>query len=193
MKRVNGSIVIVDDEPITRLDIRDILTAAGYEVVGEAADGFEAIEVCKKTHPQVVIMDIQMPILDGLKAGKKIIQDRLADSIVFLSAYSDLENTEKAKKLGAVGYLVKPLDEKSLIPTIEMSMARGRETQELMNEIEKLKNKLEERKVIERAKGILVKENHISEAEAYQLIRKLSMDKRAPMGEIAELIVMDDE
>lgn len=193
MKRVNGSVVIVDDEPITRLDIRDILTAAGYEVVGEAADGFEAIEVCKKTHPQVVIMDIQMPILDGLKAGKKIIQDRLADSIVFLSAYSDLENTEKAKKLGAVGYLVKPLDEKSLIPTIEMSMARGRETQELMNEIEKLKNKLEERKVIERAKGILVKENHISEAEAYQLIRKLSMDKRAPMGEIAELIVMDDE
>lgn len=193
MKRVNGSIVIVDDEPITRLDIRDILTAAGYEVVGEAADGFEAIEMCKKTHPQVVIMDIQMPILDGLKAGKKIIQDRLADSIVFLSAYSDLENTEKAKKLGAVGYLVKPLDEKSLIPTIEMSMARGRETQELMNEIEKLKNKLEERKVIERAKGILVKENHISEAEAYQLIRKLSMDKRAPMGEIAELIVMDDE
>lgn len=190
---MNGSVVIVDDEPITRLDIRDILTAAGYEVVGEAADGFEAIEVCKKTHPQVVIMDIQMPILDGLKAGKKIIQDRLADSIVFLSAYSDLENTEKAKKLGAVGYLVKPLDEKSLIPTIEMSMARGRETQELMNEIEKLKNKLEERKVIERAKGILVKENHISEAEAYQLIRKLSMDKRAPMGEIAELIVMDDE
>lgn len=190
---MNGRIVIVDDEPITRLDIRDILTAAGYEVVGEAADGFEAIEVCKKMHPNVVLMDIQMPILDGLKAGKKIIQDQLADSIVFLSAYSDLENTEKAKKLGAIGYLVKPLDEKSLIPTIEMSIARGRETQDLIKQIEKLKTKLEERKIIERAKGILIKENHISEEKAYQLIRKLSMDKRAPMSEIAELIVMDDE
>ncbi|MGX7351530.1 response regulator [Enterococcus canis] len=190
---MKGRIVIVDDEPITRLDVKDILSEAGYDVVGEAADGFEAIEVCRRTRPNVVLMDIQMPILDGLKAGKKIIQDQLADSIVFLSAYSDLENTEKAKKLGAVGYLVKPLDEKSLIPTIEMSIARGKETQELIKEIDKLKGKLEERKIIERAKGILIKENHVSEEEAYQMIRKLSMDKRAPMREIAELIVMDDD
>ena len=95
---MDGRIVIVDDEPITRLDIRDIVIEAGYEVVGEAADGFEAIEVCKITQPDLVLMDIQMPILDGLKAGKKIVQDQLASSIVFLSAYSDVQNTDKAKK-----------------------------------------------------------------------------------------------
>lgn len=190
---MRGRIVIVDDEPITRLDMREILERAGYEVVGEAADGFEAIEECKKTHPDVIIMDIQMPILDGLKAGKKIIQDSLANSIVFLSAFNDQEKTEKAKKLGAIGYLVKPIDEKSLIPTIEMSVERGKETQSLLKEIEALKLKLEERKVIEKAKGILIKENGLSEEEAYQMIRKLSMDKRCRMGEIAELIVMDDE
>ncbi|WGL00284.1 ANTAR domain-containing response regulator [Enterococcus faecalis] len=190
---MDGRIVIVDDEPITRLDIRDIVIEAGYEVVGEAADGFEAIEVCKKTQPDLVLMDIQMPILDGLKAGKKIVQDQLASSIVFLSAYSDVQNTDKAKKLGSLGYLVKPLDEKSLIPTIEMSIERGKQTQLLLNQIDKLSLKLEERKIIEKAKGILVKENHISEEEAYQMLRTLSMNKRARMSEIAELIVMDDE
>lgn len=190
---MNGRIVIVDDEPITRLDIRDMLSEAGYDIAGEAADGFEAIEVCKNTKPDVVLMDIQMPILDGLKAGKKIIQAGYANGIVFLSAYSDETNTEKAKKLGAIGYLVKPLDEKSLIPTIEMSIEKGRETQKLMIEIDKLKSKLEERKIIEKAKGILIQENNISEDEAYQMIRKLSMDKRCRMSEIAELIVMDDE
>ncbi|HJG94930.1 MAG TPA: response regulator [Enterococcus faecalis] len=190
---MDGRIVIVDDEPITRLDIRDIVIEAGYEVVGEAADGFEAIEVCKKTQPDLVLMDIQMPILDGLKAGKKIVQDQLASSIVFLSAYSDVQNTDKAKKLGALGYLVKPLDEKSLIPTIEMSIERGKQTQLLLNQIDKLSLKLEERKIIEKAKGILVEENHISEEEAYQMLRTLSMNKRARMSEIAELIVMDDE
>ena len=190
---MKGRIVIVDDEPITRLDTRDILLEAGYEVVGEAADGFEAIEVCKETKPDLVLMDIQMPILDGLKSGKKIIQDQLAGSIVFLSAYSDHENTEKAKKLGPIGYLVKPLDAKSLIPTIEMGIARGKETQNLLQQIDKLQLKLEERKVVEKAKGILAKENNISEEEAYQMLRTLSMNKRARMSEIAELIIMDDE
>ncbi len=190
---MDGRIVIVDDEPITRLDICDILVEAGYEVVGEAADGFKVIEVCKKTHPDLVLMDIKMPILDGLKAGKKIVQDRLADSIVFLTAYSDIQNTEKAKKLGGMGYLVKPIDEKSLIPTIEMSIERGKQTQLLLRQIDKLSLKLEERKIIERAKGILARENHISEKEAYQMLRTLSMNKRARMGEIAELIVTDDE
>lgn len=99
----------------------------------------------------------------------------------------------RLKKLGALGYLVKPLDEKSLIPTIEMSIERGKQTQLLLSQIDKLSLKLEERKIIEKAKGILVKENHISEEEAYQMLRTLSMNKRARMSEIAELIVMDDE
>lgn len=108
---MRGRIVIVDDEPITRLDIKDILTDAGYEVSGEAADGFEAVEICRNVKPDLVLMDIQMPVLDGLKAAKKVAQDKLASSIVFLTAYGDFENTEKAKKLGATGYLIKPIDE----------------------------------------------------------------------------------
>lgn len=190
---MKGNIVIADDEPIVRLDIAGILEDAGYQVVGEAADGFEAIEICKKMHPDVVLMDIKMTILDGVKAAKKIAQDNLAGSIIFLTAYNDHKNVEKATKIGAEGYLVKPLDEKSLISTIEVSMAKGKQTQQLQKQIDKLNQKLEERKVIEKAKGILVKENSISEDEAYQMIRKLSMDKRASMGEIAELIVMDSD
>lgn len=186
-------IVIVDDEPITRLDIRDILTEAGYEVCGEAADGFEAVEVCRREKPDLVLMDIQMPVLDGLKAAKKIAHDKLAGSIVFLTAYSDSENTDKAKKIGATGYLVKPIDEKSLLPTLEVAIAKGRHTQDLEAEIESLRIKLEERKIIEKAKGIIGQTMQISEAEAYQHLRKLSMDKRAKMSEIAELIVMDSD
>lgn len=190
---MNGRVVVVDDEPITRFDLRDILQDAGYEVVGEASDGFEAIEVCRETNPDVVLMDVRMPLLDGLKAGRKIMQSQTAGSIVYLSAYSDGDNTDRAKNLGASGYLVKPLDEKSLIPTVEMSIARGRDHRELNNEVIKLKKKLDERKIIEKAKGILSKENDLSEEEAYQMIRKLSMDKRCRMSEVAELIVMTDE
>ena len=149
---MRGRIVIVDDEPITRLDIKDILTDAGYEVSGEAADGFEAVEICRNVKPDLVLMDIQMPVLDGLKAAKKVAQDKLASSIVFLTAYGVFENIEKAKKLGATGYLIKPIDEKSLIPTIEVAIAKGQQTENLEQEIEGLKLRLEERKVIEKLK-----------------------------------------
>ena len=190
---MSGRIVIVDDEPITRMDIRDILEAAGYNVVGEASDGFEAIELCKTHRPDLVIMDIQMPLLDGLKAGKKIASENLAGGIILLTAFSDRENTERAKNFGALGYLVKPLDEKSLIPTVEVSIAKGKETQKLEKQLAKLTRQLEERKVIERAKGVLMSENNLTEEAAYQMIRELSMDKRSPMIEIAEMIVMSDD
>lgn len=134
-----------------------------------------------------------MPVLDGLKAAKKVAQDKLASSIVFLTAYGDFENTEKAKKLGATGYLIKPIDEKSLIPTIEVAIAKGQQTENLEQEIEGLKLRLEERKVIEKAKGILCRDLNITEDEAYKKLRRLSMDRRSKMSEIAELIIMDSE
>lgn len=134
-----------------------------------------------------------MPVLDGLKAAKKVAQDKLASSIVFLTAYGDFENTEKAKKLGATGYLIKPIDEKSLIPTIEVAIAKGQQTENLEQEIEGLKLRLEERKVIEKAKGILCRDLKITEDEAYKKLRRLSMDRRSKMSEIAELIIMDSE
>lgn len=188
---MNERIVIVDDEPITRLDIRDILEQAGYQVVGEAGDGFEAIEVCQKEKPDLVIMDIRMPLLDGLKAGKRVIEEQLTKSIVYLSAYSDDSDTESAGRIGAGGYLVKPLSERSLLTTIQVGLAKGHHDEQLNKKVKKLSVKLEQRKVIERAKGVLMDENQMTENDAYKMLRDLSMSKRRPMSDIAELIVTD--
>ncbi|MEW9093436.1 MAG: response regulator [Clostridiaceae bacterium] len=190
---MNKKIVIVDDEPITRMDIKDILQAEGYNVVGEAADGFDAIEACKKHRPDIVLMDIQMPVLDGLKASKKIMSENLAGGILLLTAFSDAEYIEKAKSVGAFGYLVKPLDEKSLISTLEMCLARGEDFRNLKDDLEKLNKKFDERKVVEKAKGMLMLELKITEDEAYKRIRKLSMDKRCSMAEIAQTILINYE
>lgn len=183
-------IVIVDDEPITRMDIRDILEAGGYDVVGEAADGFSAIELCKKHNPDLVIMDIQMPILDGIKASKRITMENLAGGILLLTAFNDSMFIEKAKNVGAFGYLVKPLDEKSFIPTIEMCLAKVEQFKKLKKDLDKATEKLDERKLIERAKGILMRELRIDEEEAYKNIRKLSMDKRSSMVDIAKTVII---
>lgn len=188
---MNERIVIVDDEPITRMDIRDIVEQAGYEVAGEGSDGFEAIELCQEQKPDLVIMDIRMPLLDGLKAGKKILEDNLANSIIYLSAYSDEEDTRTASRIGAVGYLVKPLSERSLLTTIQIGLAYGKRSQELNEKVQKLYTKLEERKVVDRAKGVLMDENHLSEGAAYKMLRDLSMSKRRSMTDIAKLIVTD--
>lgn len=183
-------IVIVDDEPITRMDIKDILEAEGYDVVGEAADGFSAIELCKKHNPDLVIMDIQMPILDGIKASKRITMENLAGGILLLTAFNDSMFIEKAKNVGAFGYLVKPLDEKSFIPTIEMCLAKVEQFKKLRKDLDKATEKLDERKLIERAKGILMRELKIDEEEAYKNIRKLSMDKRSSMVDIAKTVII---
>ncbi|KGX84501.1 ANTAR domain-containing response regulator [Pontibacillus litoralis] len=183
-------IVIADDEPITRMDIRELLQESGYEVVAEASDGFEAIDACKLHNPDLVIMDIRMPVLDGLKACKKITHDKLAGGILILSAFYDKEFIEKAKQVGVLGYQVKPLDEKSFIPTIEMCIAKAEEIKALEKEIQKTSQKLEDRKSIDIAKGLLIKEHDISEEEAYNMLRKMSMDRRCSIGEIARTIMV---
>ncbi len=187
------SIIIVDDEPIIRMDIMDILQAEGYDVVGEAADGFSAIELCKKHNPDLVIMDIQMPVLDGLKASKRISMESLAGGILLLTAFSSGDFIEKAKNVGAYGYLVKPLDEKSFIPTVEMCLSRAQEFKKLKTDLKKITLKLDERKLLEKAKGILMKELNTDEEEAYKFIRKLSMDKRCSMTEIAKTVIIGYE
>lgn len=186
-------IVIVDDEPITRLDIRDMLENSGYQVVGEASDGFEAIRVCQEQRPDLVIMDIKMPVLDGLTASKKIVAEGTTSGIILLTAYSDKQYVMKAKSFGALGYLIKPLHEQSLLPMVELSLVKGKELKDMTKELEKLTKKLEERKVIEKAKGKLMQIDHITEEEAYKKIRNISMEKRVPMIEVAELMVMLDE
>ncbi|MGV8980119.1 ANTAR domain-containing response regulator [Clostridium sp.] len=186
-------LVIADDEPITRMDLREMLEAAGYSVVGEASDGFDAVALCRKHLPDLVLMDIKMPLLDGLNAAKIIQNENLASGIVLLTAYSGKEFVEKATKVGAIGYIVKPIDEKSLIPSLEVAISKSAEIKKIKIDIEKACSKLEGRKIIEKAKGLLVQKSKITEQEAYDQIRTLSMNKRCSMGDIAEAIIMSYE
>ena len=190
MKR---TIVIVDDEPITRMDTREILEANGYDVVGEASDGFEAIEVCKKYNPSLVLMDIDMPLLDGIKASKVLTKEKLVGGIILLTAFEDKKYIEMDKEVGAFGYMIKPVNEKVFIPTVEMCLSKAEEFYELKKDYDKINNKLNDRKLIEKAKGILVKQLNSNENEAYNRIRKLSMDRRTTMAEIAKIIIVGYE
>lgn len=119
-------VVIADDEPITRMDLKELLSEEGYQVVGEAADGFDAVEACKQSRPDLVLMDIKMPLLDGLSAAKILFEENLADTVMMLTAYSEREFVDEAKHIGVAGYLVKPIDEKSLVPSIELAVARSK-------------------------------------------------------------------
>lgn len=188
---MKGRVVIADDEPITRMDISEMLTEEGYEVVGEASDGFDAIELCRKHKPDLVLMDVKMPLLNGLKAAEVINHEGLAQCVVLVTAYSGREFIEEAKKVGAMGYVVKPINEKNLFPTLEVAISRSKELCDLKEEVLKAQKQLEDRKQIERAKGILIKKEGISEEEAYNRIRTLSMSKRRSMGEIARVIIMN--
>ncbi|MDU4133946.1 MAG: response regulator [Clostridium perfringens] len=190
MKR---TIVIVDDEPITRMDTREILEANGYDVVGEASDGFEAIEVCKKYNPSLVLMDIDMPLLDGIKASKVLTKEKLVVGVILLTAFEDKKYIEMAKEVGAFGYMIKPVNEKVFIPTVEMCLSKAEEFDELKKDYDKINNKLNDRKLIEKAKGILVKQLNSNENDAYNRIRKLSMDRRTTMAEIAKIIIVGYE
>ncbi|MCG8686059.1 MAG: response regulator [Desulfobacterales bacterium] len=184
-------IVIADDEPITRMDIREILTHAGYNVVGEASDGFDAVELCRKEHPDMVLLDIKMPLLDGLKAARIIHEEHLADAILLITAYSGKEFVDQAKETGVVGYVVKPIREESLIPMVEIGIAKGKEMAKMSQEVSKTKQRLEDRALIEKAKGLLMRQKNISEDEAFKMIRKIGMDKRRPMRDIAKIILLN--
>ena len=190
---MSARIVIVDDEPIIRLDVKEMLLSAGYDIVGEASDGFEAIRICDDLKPDLVIMDIKMPLLDGLTAAKKIVANKSAAGIILLTAYSDQQYVSKAKYFGALGYLIKPLNEQALLPTVELALSKGHEVKKLEKELQNLTKKLEERKIIEKAKGKLMIIEGISEQEAYKKMRTISMQKRVSMCEVAEVMVMMDD
>ena len=168
---MKGRILICDDDPIIRLDIKQILEQSDYEVAAEASDGFEAIELCQKHFFDLVIMDIKLPLLDGLSAGKKILDDGLAYGVIILSAFSDDHYVQKASLTGASAYLVKPLDAKSLIPTIAVCIEKGRQQQLLSKELIKISKKLDDRILLEKAKGLLMTRDHLSEPEAFKQIR----------------------
>ena len=135
-------VVIADDEPITRMDLKELLSEEGYQVVGEAADGFDAVEACKQSRPDLVLMDIKMPLLDGLSAAKILFEENLADTVMMLTAYSEREFVDEAKHIGVAGYLVKPIDEKSLVPSIELAVARSKDMRKLRKDMEKVSERL---------------------------------------------------
>ena len=186
---ISKNILIAEDELITRMDIAEIIKEAQHNVVGEASDGFDCIELCRKHRPDLVIMDIKMPILDGIKASKIIMEENIAGCIVLLTAYNDKEYEKKKKKVGVMNYLIKPIDEKSIIPAIEVALSRNEEMRAMKSEVEKLEKKLEDRKIIEKAKGIIMHREKISEEEAYCMLRNMSMKKRCSLRTLAEIIV----
>lgn len=183
-------IVIADDEPITRINIAEMLHDAGYSVVGQAVDGFDAVELCKKHHPDLVILDVKMPLLDGLMAAKIINEENLAGCIILLTAYSGKEFIDKAKENGVCNYIVKPVTEKAILPAVEIAMHRADEIRKIKEETLKANDKLEARILVDRAKSLLIKKDNMTEDEAYNYIRKLSMDKRCSMGDISKALLM---
>ena len=186
----NLRILIADDEPITRMDLRELLEQAGYLVVGEASDGFDTIELCRSLLPDLVLMDVKMPLLDGLSASRCIHDEHLTDAIVLLTAYSDPEFVENARVCGVSIYMVKPVDERILIPNIELAVARGREQAQLNKNLQTISARLEAWKVMERAKGLLMAKNRMTEQEAFDYIRKVSREKNISMKRVAEVIMM---
>ena len=182
-------IIIADDESLIRMDLREMLTNLGYLVVGEAGDGQSAINLSWELRPDIVIMDIKMPDVDGIEAARVLTRERLAP-VLLLSAYSQQDLVQRAKEAGVASYLVKPFHESDLTPAIEVALARFGEFQTLENEIVDLKETLETRKAVERAKGILMQLQNMNEAEAFRCIQKMSMNNRKPMKAVAEAIIL---
>ncbi|MHA6259269.1 ANTAR domain-containing response regulator [Sporosarcina sp. CAU 1771] len=185
-------ILIVEDESIIRMDLSSIFTANGYEVVGEAGDGEKAIELAFELQPDLIVMDIKMPKLDGLKASK-IISGKLDVPIILLTAYSQKEFIEQAKHANVVAYLVKPVSEVNLIPAVEVAFHQAEKIQEIRDSVSAAKNELEQRKLVEKAKGLLMEKEGLSEDEAYQKIRRTSMNKHQSMLKTSQIIISESE
>lgn len=186
-------VLIADDDPIIRMDIRMILENDGYEVVGEAADGIEAVAVCEIEKPDIVIMDIQMPLFNGLKAAELINEKQLCDCIIILTAYAMDHYVKDAIKMNIMGYIVKPVSAQRLLPEIKVAYSMSREMSRLKKEISSSKKAMEDRKKMERAKGILMKQYNLTEEEAYLKLRKLAMDKRCSMSTISNFLIMNEK
>ncbi len=182
-------IVIADDEPIILLDLRQMLEELGMSVVGEASDGMQAVEKVRSLKPDLAILDVKMPEMDGIEAARILHEERLAP-VMLLTAYSDSELIQRAKQAGVYGYLVKPFKQADLTPAIEVALARYQEARELEQQVDDLKETLETRKIIERAKGILMDTYGLREQEAYRRIQVQSMNTRKSMREIAEAIII---
>jgi response regulator NasT len=183
-------VLIAEDEALIRLDLREMLAEEGFQVVGEAADGEQAIALATELRPDLVICDIKMPKLDGIAAAAKITEERIAP-VVMLTAFSQRDLVERARDAGAMAYLVKPFQKRDLLPAIEMATSRFAEIRALEAEVGDLRERLEARKLIERAKGALMTAHQLSEPEAFRWIQRAAMDNRTSMRAVAELVLSE--
>jgi len=182
------TIVIAEDEAIIRLDLREMLEEEGYSVVGEAGRGDQAVELVRNLKPDVVILDVKMPGMDGIEAAKRISTEGIC-AVLMLTAFSQREVVEQARDAGALAYLVKPFQKTDLVPAIELAIGRFAETKALVAEVSELTERLEVRKLIDRAKGLLIDAHGMRESEAFSFIQKSAMAKRASMRSIAESVL----
>ncbi|HYO40163.1 MAG TPA: response regulator [Nocardioidaceae bacterium] len=181
-------VVIAEDEALIRLDLAEMLAEEGYDVVGQAGDGRTAVELAEQHRPDLVVLDVKMPRLDGIAAAQRIAEQRIAP-VVILTAFSQRDLVERARDAGAMAYVVKPFGKHDLVPAIEMAVSRFAEVQLLETEVADLSERLETRKAVDRAKAVLQKQLDLSEPEAFRWIQKTAMDLRLPMRQVADGVV----
>lgn len=181
-------VVIAEDEVLIRMDLAEMLSEEGYEVVGQAGDGAKAIELAEELRPDLVILDVKMPVLDGIAAAERIASQRIAP-VVILTAFSQRDLVERARDAGAMAYLVKPFNKSDLVPAIEMAVSRFAEVTLLEAEVADLSERLETRKAVDRAKNVLQEQLKLSEPEAFRWIQKTAMDLRLSMRQVAEGVI----
>jgi response regulator NasT len=181
-------VVIAEDEALIRLDLKEMLEEEGYDVVGEAADGQQAIDLATSTNPDLIILDVKMPVLDGITAAERITEARVAP-VVMLTAFSQRELVARAAAAGAMAYLVKPFAKADLLPAIEIAVSRYQQMAALGEEVADLTDRLETRKLLDRAKGRLQSDQGMSEPEAFRWIQKSAMDRRTSMRAVAQAVV----
>lgn len=185
-------VVIAEDEALIRLDLKEMLEEEGYTVVGEAGDGERAVELARELTPDLVILDVKMPVMDGISAAEKIAGEGIAP-VLMLTAFSQRDLVERARDAGAMAYLVKPFSKSDVVPAIEIAVSRFTELKSLTAEVADLAQRLETRKLVDRAKSVLQTQYGLSEPAAFRWIQKTSMDRRLSMRQVAEAVIQDAE
>ncbi|HET6687470.1 MAG TPA: response regulator [Jiangellaceae bacterium] len=183
-------VLVAEDESLIRLDLTEMLAEEGYEVVGEAGDGATAVQLAEQLRPDLVVMDVKMPVLDGISAAQRIVARRIAP-VLILTAFSQRELVDRAREAGAMAYLVKPFAKADLVPAIEMALSRHEEITQLEREVADLTERFETRKLVDRAKGMLQTRFGLTEPDAFRWIQKAAMDKRTSMREVAQVVISD--